>query len=206
MDSKTFWDNWVPIWAISRQIPPAKVIKNGYLFEEVNDGKREQELLLYSPKGMAEAEAYLSDKDYFCVSGLKEGFTVPKGWVHRLFNFMMINEHLQIQAVSLAEKFAIQTEKSENRFVVKIYHQQILASRGQIAYQNSYAVVDLIETNENYRRQGLATQVMHLLTNDAVENDATIGLLCASEQGKPLYETLGWHVIGQYSRMVKATI
>lgn len=104
MDLKTFWDNWVPIWAISRQIPPAKVIKNGYLFEEVNDGKREQELLLYSPESMVEAQAYLSDKDYFCVSGLKEGFTVPKGWVHRLFNFMMINEHLQIQAVSLAEK------------------------------------------------------------------------------------------------------
>lgn len=35
MDLKTFWDNWVPIWAISRQIPPAKVIKNGYLFERL---------------------------------------------------------------------------------------------------------------------------------------------------------------------------
>ena len=90
--------------------------------------------------------------------------------------------------------------------MVKIYHQQTLASRGQIAYQNGYAVVDLIETNENYRRQGLATQVMKLLTNYVVENGVTVGLLCASDQGKPLYETLGWRTICQYSRMVKATV
>lgn len=29
---------------------------------------------------------------------------------------------------------------------------------------------------------------------------------CASAQGKPLYETLGWTAIGQYSKMVKTAI
>ncbi|MGX2947747.1 GNAT family N-acetyltransferase [Frederiksenia canicola] len=204
MDVKTFWDNWIPAWAISREIPPAKKIPNGYIFDEIKDGKREQELLLYSPEHLAEAASLLSNKDYLCVSGLSEGFNVPKGWVHHLFSYMMVNENLQQQAVKLDQNFTKEMQRGENRLAIVIRNLQgEMVCCGQVAYCGEFVVFDRIETAKSYRRQGFGTLIMNLLTEDALNRGINKGLLCASEMGKGLYTTLGWSVIGQYSRMVR---
>lgn len=70
-----------------------------------------------------------------------------------------------------------------------------LAARGQIGLTGSACVFDQIVTEEAHQRLGLGTAVMGTLSNAAVGNGATTGILGASPQGRALYETLGWKVL-----------
>ncbi|TDU05472.1 acetyltransferase (GNAT) family protein [Streptomyces sp. 846.5] len=70
-----------------------------------------------------------------------------------------------------------------------------LAARGQIGLTAASCVFDQIVTEEAHQRLGLGTAVMGTLTNAAVENGVTTGILGASTQGRALYETLGWKVL-----------
>ncbi|MDH6135522.1 GNAT superfamily N-acetyltransferase [Kitasatospora sp. MAA4] len=71
-----------------------------------------------------------------------------------------------------------------------------LAARGQIALTDAACVFDQIVTETAHQRLGLGTVVMGTLTNAAVESGVTAGLLGATVQGRALYETLGWKVLG----------
>lgn len=75
--------------------------------------------------------------------------------------------------------------------------------RGQVGYYNGFAVFDRINTDLAYRRQGWGSMMMNLLSQEALLNGVKTGLLCASEQGKLLYLSLGWRSIGQYLRIVR---
>lgn len=70
-----------------------------------------------------------------------------------------------------------------------------LAARGQVGLTGAAGVFDQIVTEEAHRRLGLGTVVMGALTDAALENGATTGLLGATEQGRALYETLDWKVL-----------
>lgn len=66
------------------------------------------------------------------------------------------------------------------------------AARGSVAVQDQYAVYDRIVTSENFRRRGLGSYVMRALTAAVLDNDVDNGLLLASEDGRQLYQFLGW--------------
>jgi GNAT superfamily N-acetyltransferase len=68
-----------------------------------------------------------------------------------------------------------------------------VAARGTIAVVGSDAIADRIETDAAHRRRGLGRAVMSALARAAVAQGARTGLLVASEDGRHLYSSLGWH-------------
>ncbi|MFC7304858.1 GNAT family N-acetyltransferase [Streptomyces monticola] len=68
-----------------------------------------------------------------------------------------------------------------------------LAARGQMAPTGPTAVADQIWTSPHHRRKGLGSLVMRTLHNTALEHGARTGVLVASEEGRALYESIGWH-------------
>ncbi|GAA2172738.1 hypothetical protein GCM10009784_04370 [Arthrobacter parietis] len=66
------------------------------------------------------------------------------------------------------------------------------AARGSVAKQDEHAVYDRIITSPQHRRRGLGSFVMRALTADILEDDVETGLLMASEEGRQLYQYLGW--------------
>lgn len=66
------------------------------------------------------------------------------------------------------------------------------AARGSVAKQDEHAVYDRIITSQQYRRRGLGSFVMRALTADILGDDVETGLLMASEEGRQLYQYLGW--------------
>lgn len=56
----------------------------------------------------------------------------------------------------------------------------------------SVAVVDQVETAPDQRRRGLGRLVMRRLTQAALDQGATVGVLDATADGQALYESLGW--------------
>ncbi len=69
------------------------------------------------------------------------------------------------------------------------------AARGQVAITHLAFVVDQVETDAAHRRRGLGRLVMHTLTSLAAGQGATAGVLAATEEGRALYERMGWHVL-----------
>lgn len=203
MNSKTFWDNWIQGWIISRQIPQPTAVENGYYFA-LDDGKRQFEWLMFSPENLGDILPRVSNRDYLCISGADENFTVPQGWVRNMLADMMICENLRYQPVNLPADFRLQQQETENRVELKLFNASgELVCDGQAGFCNGFAVYDKIGTEPNFRRQGYGTMMMNLLTHSALERNIHCGLLSASEMGKQLYLTLGWHSIGQYVRIVR---
>jgi hypothetical protein len=65
-------------------------------------------------------------------------------------------------------------------------------SSAHLARWGEYGIVDQVETHTGHQRRGLATAIMTILGNQAVDSGARSGLLCATEQGAALYRRLGW--------------
>ena len=78
-----------------------------------------------------------------------------------------------------------------------------IASSGRLAPVGAYGVVDQVETRAPHRRRGLATAVMALLCNWAVDNDLRTGLLSATREGQALYRQLSWITRGEVAGAVR---
>lgn len=55
-----------------------------------------------------------------------------------------------------------------------------------------------VYTHAEYRRQGLARKMLNMLIDDAKSKGATELSLDATDQGRPLYEAMGFEASGEY--------
>ncbi|GGY50244.1 hypothetical protein GCM10010363_33950 [Streptomyces omiyaensis] len=69
-----------------------------------------------------------------------------------------------------------------------------VAACGRTGRAGTACVFDQVVTEPAHRRRGLGTVVMGTLTRAALAHGASVGVLGATEQGRALYETLGWKV------------
>jgi GNAT superfamily N-acetyltransferase len=71
-----------------------------------------------------------------------------------------------------------------------------LACEGRCIFTpENVAVMDMIYTTEEYRRQGLGSALMLKMLVDAAERSAAYSALAASVEGRKLYLTLGYQVL-----------
>lgn len=66
------------------------------------------------------------------------------------------------------------------------------AAAAYLASGAGFGVVDRVETAPEHRRRGLGTAVMTALTDHAARSGLSTGILIATDQGRHLYEALGW--------------
>ncbi|MER5890127.1 GNAT family N-acetyltransferase [Streptomyces sp. NPDC001941] len=66
------------------------------------------------------------------------------------------------------------------------------AARGQMAVHAGVAVFDQVITEPEHRRRGLGVLMMRALADHAVGTGARTGALGATDEGRALYESLGW--------------
>ncbi|OHV12810.1 GNAT family N-acetyltransferase [Kushneria phosphatilytica] len=70
-----------------------------------------------------------------------------------------------------------------------------LAASGRLALAHDYAIFDQIETHKDHQRRGLGRYVMQALGHIAREQGARRAILGATEEGRALYDHLGWTVL-----------
>ena len=116
-------------------------------------------------------------------------------WVPDSPGFLM-SVDLRSSAVRLPDGYSATVETADGVTYVRVLAADgELAAGGQLGLTNAACVFDRISTEKAHQRLGLGTAVMGTLTNSAVENGVTTGILGASTQGRALYETLGWKVL-----------
>ncbi len=69
-----------------------------------------------------------------------------------------------------------------------------VAAAGYTAVVDGVAVVDRVATDPAHQRRGLGTAVMNALAVAAMDQGAVTAVLHGTEEGRALYERLGWQV------------
>ncbi|MGY0231382.1 GNAT family N-acetyltransferase [Longispora urticae] len=77
---------------------------------------------------------------------------------------------------------------------VRVQSEGEVAAAGYTAVVDGVAVVDRVATDPAHQRRGLGTAVMNALTVAAMDQGAVTAVLHGTDEGRALYEGLGWHV------------
>lgn len=77
-----------------------------------------------------------------------------------------------------------------------------LAARGRVAHDDGFATFDQIVTEPGHQRKGLGRVIMAALGNRSIAQEARVGVLVATEQGRALYEAIGWSLVSPVTSAV----
>jgi GNAT superfamily N-acetyltransferase len=80
-----------------------------------------------------------------------------------------------------------------------------LAAKGRLAHSEGVATFDQIVTEPAHQRKGLGRVIMAALGNLAIAREARVGVLVATEQGRALYQAIGWTLVSPMTAAVIAT-
>jgi len=122
------------------------------------------------------------------------GEWLPQGWVvDRAEAGHLMATDLYATGPRVPEGYTAELETREDVAYVRVLDAAgECAAKGQIAVLGEAAVVDCVQTEDAHRRRGLGAFVMRRLADHAVAEGAALGVLGATDDGRALYETLGW--------------
>ncbi|HEX9980779.1 MAG TPA: GNAT family N-acetyltransferase [Flavobacterium sp.] len=198
---------WLHGWALSRELPPPSVYKSGlrlevgtatqksrYVFAEANDD------FLHLAETIREPWVYLK----VCAANTDIESKIPPRWQIQPQRYLMsCLQRFGGSQVPLPDAYKLELDTYNSTSHIRILSRDgTPASSGRVVIVEDIAVYDRIETDSNHRRKGLATYVMQELEKIAVANNVYKNYLVATEEGKRLYESLGWSVCSLYASMV----
>ncbi|MGW1373578.1 GNAT family N-acetyltransferase [Streptomyces sp. NPDC002446] len=189
---------WAAGWAVSRATPPPAEQPWGCYIEV---GKPDQV-----------GRHVLSDAEESAVREAAASVTVPHTWLKvpmdpdRIGRWLpagwvvdkaeaghLMAADLTATAPVTPEGYTVSVETRGGVVHLEVHDAEgELAAQGQMAVLGRATVVDRVITQETHRRRGLGSLVMRTLADHAVAEDATLGILGATDEGRALYETLGW--------------
>ena len=192
---------WLSGRSVARGLPQPVADRGGYrvdtggvteikrwVFSAVGDGLVAVGREIYAPGYVLKA----------CVTGDELRVMLPDRWQLQASSHLMIATGWP-EMPPLASGYTVETVR--NGAVVEV---GIAAADGDVAARgyggetkNAF-VYDRIETTPAHRRRGLGRSLMVAL-HDARLDPTTAELLVATDDGRALYETLGWRTICPYA-------
>lgn len=198
---------WVQGWSLARSVAAPTAYGEGY---RVDVGWPEQkvryvfpalsEALIELGRSIQEPWQYLK----VCASQEELKRVLSLCWVLQPPRyFMMRVGKAKPQRKGLPKNYIAVAVWEEAVFVVRISAPNgDIAAIGRMVFTEGCAVYDRIETHPSHRRLGLASIVMQTLQNTAMMQGVNENLLVATEEGKVLYQSLGWKVLSPYASAV----
>lgn len=205
--SKDIIARWLTAWSLSRELSLPVKYKSGfkvdvgfenqksrYVFTELNED------FIQLSKEIDEAWVFLK----VCASTKEIEDKVSDKWKIQPQGYMMCCFHkMDILSTQLDKEYKLEFENYNSTVVVRIVTKNgELASEGRVIIVDDLAVYDRIKTENNHKRKGLATFLMKELENIALSKGVFKNFLVATEEGKSLYETLGWELYCLYTSAV----
>ena len=205
--SKTTVEKWLKGWSLSRSLPPPISYKSGF---KVDVGYDDQKMRYVFPEltdDFTHLAATIDEPWVFlkiCASPEKIKKLIPDRWTIQPQGYMMTCfQPMGIPANGLSDSYHLEVEHYNSASAVSIVTQGgELASKGHIALVDDMAVYDRIITAEKHRRKGLGAFLMKELEKLALSKGVMQNFLVATEEGKFLYQSLGWEVYCIYTSVV----
>lgn len=205
---KDLLEKWLKGWSISRGKPLPEAWKSGYRIQ-VGDKEQKERYIFPEVSGdfiqlsesIHEPWVYLK----VCAPFEEFGTLIPERWKRQPQGYMMYcPERMTIRESNLPNGYSMEVfGQQPNSFIVRIYSEHKKeAAIGRIVIVDGLAVYDRIKTEQDHQRKGLATQIIRQLETIALSQKVSGHFLVATEQGKLLYESLGWKLYSLYSSIV----
>lgn len=205
--SKDIIEKWLKGWSLSRDLPLPFPYKSGFKVN-VNDEKQKARYVF----------AELNDDFFQLANSIEEPWIflkvcasfddfkdeIPEKWEVQPQGYMMsCVSPMNFSNAILHDDYRLEFEEYNSTFVIKIITKNHeLASIGRVVIVDDLAVYDRISTEINHKRKGLATFIMKELEKIALSKGVSNNFLVATEQGKSLYESLGWELYSLYTSIV----
>lgn len=200
-------ENWLKGWSLSRELPFATQYQSGlkvvvgyenqkerYVFAELNED------FFQLADSIDEPWIYLK----VCTSADQFIERIPKKWKLQPQGYMMTCFHpMTFPEVKLSDGYSVEHSYYNSTYTIKIIAENgEQASIGHIVLVDHLAVYDRIVTEKTHQRKGLASFLLKELEKIALSKGFTNNFLVATEEGKLLYESLGWEVYSVYTSIV----
>ncbi|MGA8986979.1 GNAT family N-acetyltransferase [Aeromicrobium sp.] len=199
MASENLVGRWIEAWAHARVLEIANV--DGWPLVRVGSPSRESEIVCADP-GRSTFAAMLQyiagdpramltviapDTDTYRSLPLPPGVRVDRD------DEVLMATRLATRPLQATDPgFTTRWDLEDRRRTYSVEHDGRVVASGVLGVLGTDAVYDAVETIPRYRRRGLARHVMVALSNRAIDEGATAGILAASADGRHLYEALGW--------------
>jgi hypothetical protein len=200
-------EQWLRGWSLSREVSLPVPYKSGY---RVDVGWEKQKTRYVFPQlnqdFIALANAIDEPWVFLKVCAPPGGLShlVPGKWVIQPQGYMMTCfRPMIIKDIPLHNDYTLSIEEYNSTYVVKVVAQNgNLASIGRLVLVDDLAIYDRISTAIDHRRNGLARFLMKELQKIAVSKGVIKNFLVATEEGRLLYQSLGWELYCLYTTIV----
>lgn len=206
---KDIIEKWFNGWALSRELPLPVKYKSGFK-TEVGYEKQKRRYVFPEPNDDFIRLAESIDEPWVflkvCASADSIKDLAPSKWTVQPQSYMMSCFHLMRPLdISLPDGYRLVFAHYNSTYVVSIVTQHgELASTGRVVLVDDLAIYDRISTESDHRRKGLGSFLMKELEKIALSKGVFLNFLVATEEGRGLYESLGWGVYSLYTSLVIA--
>ncbi|WP_121331467.1 MULTISPECIES: GNAT family N-acetyltransferase [unclassified Flavobacterium] len=200
-------EKWLKAWSLSRELPLPVKYKSGLMVEVGYEDQKRRYVFTELNIDFLELSESINQPGIFlkvCASAdtlknrISQKWNIqPQGYMMTCFQPMNIPNH------SLNDNYKLEFEHYNSTYLVRIVTLEgELASTGRIILVDDLAVYDRISTEPQHKRLGLASILIKELEKIALANGIRNNFLVATEEGKLLYESLGWEVYCPYTSIV----
>jgi len=193
-------------WAMTRNVAPPVATLGGYHIHVGQPDQKARYVFAALDRDALAALARSIDEPliYLKVCEAPEAVraVLPAQWIIREPPTFMMTARLDAAAPVLPDGYHFDVETDGALSSATITFRENVVARARTALLGDTVLFDQVSTDEAHRRKGLGRALMQGLANKALERDAPKGLLCATEMGRFLYQSLGWTVHAPYTSAV----
>lgn len=198
---------WLKGWSLSRELPLPVKFRSGFKVEVGYEKQKTRYVFPGLNDDLVELSQHIGEPWVFlktCASPEEVKSRIGEQWVIQPQGYMMSRfGPMHIVKHSLPGEYKLAFDSYNSTFVVSILTQHgELAASGRVVLVDDLAVYDRIITGPHYRRQGLATVLMHELEQIALSKGVFKNFLVATEEGRAMYRSLGWELYSLYTSVV----
>lgn len=205
--SKDIIAKWLKAWSLSRELSLPVQYKSGFKVDVGFENQKSRYVFTELNEDFIQLSKQINEPWIFlkvCASAKEIESKVLNTWKIQPQGYMMCCFHpMNIARTKLNEAYKLEFENYNSTVVVRIVTKiGELASEGRVVIIDDLAIYDRIKTENTHKRKGLATFLMKELENIALSKGVFKNFLVATEEGKSLYETLGWDLYCLYTSIV----
>ena len=205
--SKDIILKWLKAWSLSRELPLPVTYKSGFKVDVGFENQKIRYVFSEPNRDFFQLSGEINEPYIFlkfCGTPSEIKDKISEKWKIQPQGYMMFCFHpMKNIENKLNENYSLSFENYNSTFVVKILAKNgEIASQGRVVLVDDIAVYDRIVTNNSYKRKGLASILMKELEKIALSKQVYQNFLVATEEGKHLYESLGWKLYSLYTSIV----
>jgi len=193
---------WQTAHSVARGAPPPFPDRGGFRVETHSEKEVTRWVFPRLCDGLRDvAQQITAPRHYLKLCGTNEELrgALPSRWDIQPANYFMTTTVAPTTARPLPAGYELTLNRTGPIIRARVIAQNgDLAASGDAAEAAGVFVYDRIETSSDHRRKGLGISVMAALGTARVSHESS-QLLVATEDGRSLYMSLGWKVLGPFA-------